>query len=373
MSAQAAAQNAALFQPLTVGPLKLNHRVVLAPLTRFRAQAKTHVPLLPMVAQYYAQRASTPGTLLITEATVVSKRAGLYATVPGIWSQEQVDAWKTVTDEVHKAGSFIYVQLWALGRVGDPNVLKENGLDVIGAGDIAVQEGYPKPRPLTLDEIQGFLDDYEQAAKNAKAAGFDGVELHAANGYLPNQFLEDVSNNRTDAYGGSVENRSRFALEIIERLVKVYGAERVGIRLSPFSTFQGMRMQDPFPQYTHIVKELANRHPSLGYLHVVESRVSAGEDIPEKELEKLDFLRDIWGHNKVFLRAGGYDKERAIEKAHDEPTTAIVLGRRFISNPDLPRRWREGVEETPYDRSLFYNAGEEKGYTDYEMPTEAKW
>jgi NADPH2 dehydrogenase len=248
-----------LFQPIQVGDLQLEHRVVLAPLTRVRADKK-HVHQLPIAQEYYTQRASVPGTLLITEATFIAAQAGGINNVPGIWSDEQVTAWKKVsfshhspnnllictqiTESVHAKGSFIYLQLWALGRAASPKQLEEEGsFPYVSSSDIPLSnrpKEDPSPRPLTLSEIKEFVELYATAASNAvHRAGFDGVEIHGANGYLIDQFLQTTSNRRTDDYGGSVENRARFALEVTEAVVKRIGAKKTGIRFSPWGSFQG--------------------------------------------------------------------------------------------------------------------------------------
>jgi len=236
----------ALFEPIKVGELNLAHRVVLAPLTRFRA-TDDHVPL-PHVAQYYAQRGSVPGTLLISEATFIAARAGGYANAPGIWNEKQIQAWKSVTAAVHAKGSYIYLQLWALGRAAVPRQLqKELGSgaeNYVSASSIPLRNRSPKdpaPRALSIAEVEEYVQLYAQAAENAvKLAGFDGVEIHGANGYLVDQFLQDVSNKRTDKYGGSIENRSRFVLEILDAVITRVGARKTGLRLSPWSDHQGI-------------------------------------------------------------------------------------------------------------------------------------
>jgi len=352
-----------LFKPLKVGNATLNNRIVMAPLTRFRASDDTHVPL-PFVAEYYAQRASVPGTLLITEATFISPSAGGYANAPGIYSQEQIDAWKSVTDAVHEKGSFIYLQLWALGRASDPTTLKkelgEKGV-VKSASDIPF-EGGATPTPLTEAEIQEYIGWYAQAAKNAVAAGFDGVEIHGANGYLIDQFIQDVSNTRTDAWGGSIEKRAKFAIEVTKAVVSAVGAERTGIRLSPFSKFQGMRMQDPVPQFSYLAEELKKQ--KLAYIHVVESRIDGNADV--EATQKVNFLVDIWGKTSPVLLAGGFkpkSAKTAVDEEFKDNDIAIVFGRYFISNPDLVFRLKEGIELTPYNREKFYNKKQVDGYT----------
>lgn len=278
------AENTKLFTPLKVGSTELDHRVVMAPLTRFRAD-KDHVPTDAM-AQYYAQRSVVPGTLIISEATFISAKAGGYPNIPGLWTDAQLAAWKKVTDAIHAKGSKAFVQLWHLGRAAHPDPVGSGGAvpddnfdykkDFVSASNIPMYEGGPAPRPLTEEEIWATVNDYATAAKNAvEKGGFDGVEIHGAHGYLIDQFTQDTSNKRTDAWGGSIENRSRFAVEVSKAVVKAVGAERVGIRLSPWSNFQGMRMSDPVPQFSYLIAQL--RQLDLAFLHLVEPRVAGGE------------------------------------------------------------------------------------------------
>lgn len=359
-----------LFQPLRIGSLELSNRIVLAPLTRFRAD-DDHVPL-PMVTEYYAQRASYPGTLLVTEATFISPRAGGYSNVPGIWNQAQIAAWKKVTDAVHAKKSFIFLQMWALGRAAEEKVLKEelgeNG-KVVSASAVGL-EGHATPVPLTEEEILEYVEEYKQAAKNAVEAGFDGVEIHGANGYLLDQFIQDVSNQRTDAWGGSVEKRARFGLEVAKAVVETIGAERTAYRISPYSDFQDMGMEDPKPQFTYFAEEA--KKLKLAYLHVVEHRVAfPGE---EQKPVNIDFLHDVWGNTSPVLVAGGYTTDlayKAADEKHANRDVAIVFGRHFIANPDLVFRIREKLAFTPYDRTLFYNKKEARGYTTW--PFSKEW
>ena len=366
-----APQDSKLFQPLQLGQHKLSNRVIMAPLTRFRAD-DDHVQL-PFVKEYYAQRACVPGTLLITEATFISPAAGGYANVPGIYNDAQIKAWKEIVDNVHKAGGVIYMQLWALGRSANPEVKKaENTGDVVSASDFRMSDNSPVPRPLTEDEIQQYIKDYASAAKNAiDGAGFDGVEIHGANGYLIDQFTQDVSNRRTDGWGGSVEKRSRFGLEVSKAIVDAVGAGKVGIRLSPWSPFQGMRMEDPIPQFSHLVTEL--KELKLAYIHLVESRISGNADV--ETTEKIDPFIDIWGTTSPVLIAGGFKPDsarRAVDEEYTGENVAIVFGRYFISTPDLVFRLKEGIEFSPYDRDTFYKAKSEDGYTDYAFSEEFK-
>lgn len=357
-----------LFSPMRIGQCQLQHRIVMAPLTRFRA-SDSHIPL-PFVKDYYAQRASAPGTLLITEATFISPRASGYPNVPGIWNSDQVKAWKEVTKAVHQKGSYIFLQLWALGRTANPKALKALGdYEVVSSSPTPEKETSPVPHELTIEEIKGFVGDYARAAKNAIEAGFDGVEIHGANGYLVDQFTQDTCNKRTDAYGGSIENRSRFGLEVAQAVVDAVGANRVGIRLSPFSTFQGMKMTDPIPQFSHLLKGL--QELGLAYIHVVESRVAGNADI--ESAEKIDFALDVWGRTSPVLIAGGFKPEsakRAVDEEYKDKDVAIVFGRYYISNPDLPFRLKNDVELTKYNRDTFYKTKSTEGYTDYPFSQE---
>jgi NADPH2 dehydrogenase len=356
-----------LFKPLRIGNVELKNRIVMAPLTRYRAD-DSHTPL-PFVAEYYAQRASVPGTLLITEATFIAPQAGGYSNVPGIYNDAQITAWKTVTEAVHAKGSFIYLQLWALGRTADPKVLKaELGASVKSSSDVPI-EGGAKPVPLTEEEIQEYIGLYAQAAKNSIAAGFDGVEIHGANGYLIDQFTQDNANRRTDKWGGSVENRARFGIEVAKAVVAAVGAERTGIRLSPFSEFQGMKMKDPVPQFSYLMENL--KELKLSYVHLVESRIAGNADVDASE--KVDSLIDIWGVTSPVLLAGGFkpaSAKRAVDQEYKDKDLAIVFGRYFITNPDLVFRVKEGIEFTPYNREKFYNKKQVDGYTTWAFSKE---
>ncbi|KAI1655126.1 FMN-linked oxidoreductase [Daldinia decipiens] len=362
------AQTSRLFQPLKVGNATLQHRLIMAPLTRFRANTE-YVPL-PFVKEYYEQRASVPGTLLITEGTFITRRAGGYLNVPGIWSKEQIAAWKEVTDAVHAKGSYIYVQLWALGRPANPDVLKAAGADLISASAIPYEEGKPVPRELTIDEIRSFVADYAQAARNAVEAGFDGVEIHGANGYLIDQFIQDVSNHRQDQYGGSIENRARFAVEVASAIADAIGAEKVAFRISPWSTFQGMRMENPVPQFTYLIQEL--KKLKLAYLHVVQSR-TVDEITDIEAAEQVAFVIDAWDNISPVLVAGGLQPDvakRIVDERFKDKDVAMVFGRYFISTPDLPFRIKKGLPLNPYNRGTFYIPESKEGYIDYPFSEE---
>ena len=342
----------------------------MAPLTRYRAtDAHVHTSL---ATEYYTQRSSFPGTLLITEATFISPRASGYANAPGIYNKDQIQAWKNVTDAVHKNGGYIFCQLWAIGRVAHPEIVRKEAGEKWFASSSAVplEAGTEEPRALEEDDIWAFIGDYAQAAKNAIEAGFDGVEIHGANGYLIDQFTQDTVNRRTDAWGGSVEKRSRFALEIAKAVVEAVGSEKVGIRLSPFSTFQGMKMADPITQFTHLITGL--RDLKLAYLHLVESRVTGNAD--NEATEKVDPLLKVWGKTSPVLLAGGFQPDsarRAVEEEYKGQDILIVFGRHFIANPDLPFRIEKGIKLNRYNRDTFYNAKSPTGYIDY--PFSKEW
>ncbi|KAI0299012.1 putative NADPH2 dehydrogenase chain OYE2 [Multifurca ochricompacta] len=363
---------APLFQPIRIGNLNVQHRIVMAPLTRFRAN-KAHVHG-ELAKTYYGQRAGVPGTLIVTEATFIAPQAAGYANVPGIWNADQIAGWKAVTETVHAKGSFIFLQLWSLGRTADPDVLKEEGsFDVIAPSPIPYIDEYAPvkkepvvPRELKVSEIKDFAQLYSKAASNAIEAGFDGVELHSANGYLLDQFLQDVTNQRTDEYGGSVENRLRFPLEVINAVVKAVGAERTGIRLSPWSKFQGMGMEDPLPTFTTLVERIRDAHPNFAYIHAIEPRLNAfvKEGITkENQHETNDPLRKAWG-DRPYIAAGGLERAEAIEIVKNEGGL-VAFGRHFLANPDLPLRLKENVALTPYNRNTFYTPEAAAGYIDY--------
>ncbi|KAF9466853.1 NADH:flavin oxidoreductase/NADH oxidase [Collybia nuda] len=364
-----------LFQPLQVGDMILQHRIVMAPLTRFRADAQ-HVPL-PHVIDYYTQRASVPGTLVITEATYIAQRAGGYPNAPGIWTNAQISAWKKIVDSVHAKGSYIFLQLWALGRAATPRQLASEDLNLpyVSASDIPIagrKDGI-SPRPLTTSEIQEYIELYATAASNAvHRAGFDGVEVHGANGYLVDQFLQGVSNLRTDAYGGSPEKCSRFALEVVNAVSKRVGESKTAFRMSPWNTYQSMRMKDPVPTFSYLVSKLRENHPNLAYIHVVEPRIDgASTDVIDLAGQSNDFIRKIWGSgdgddNRRLISAGGYTRDLGMECA-DKKGDLIAYGRPFISNPDLPYRLLNDIKLAVANRKWYYKYGslDPKGYSDY--------
>ena len=354
-----------LFKPLKIGNVEVKHRIGMAPLTRLRA-TDDHVPV-PLMKEYYGQRASVPGTLIITEGTFVSPSAcGGFANAPGIWSKDQVAAWRTITDEVHSKGCFMFCQLFAMGRAADAEVAKKEGVSIVGPSAIPIEKGGPIPRPMTIEEIKQTVQDFATASENAIRAGFDGVECHGANGYLGDQFLQDVSNKRNDKYGGSVENRSCFFNDVLKAVVDTVGPERVGFRLSPWSTFQGMRMENPIPQFADIINKANQLH--LAYLHLIESRVSGSEDFEDSE--RLDFAYKLW--NGPFLVAGGYkpaDAQKLLDGEYPDKDIVVIFGRYFVANPDLVYRVKEGLELSAYERKTFYT-NSAVGYVDYPYSAE---
>lgn len=352
--------NSRLFEPLTLGNITLSHRLGLCPLTRYRA-SNEHAPT-EMMVEYYAQRASVPGTLLITEGTFISLEDGGNANVPGIYTPAQIAAWKKVTDAVHAKGSFIFCQLWSLGRAAKPDMAKSEGITIVSSDATPLTPDAEPPHRLTIEEIQGRIKNYATAARNAIEAGFDGVELHGANGYLIDQFIQDTCNRRNDEYGGSIENRSRFAIEAVQAVCAAVGSARTGIRLSPWSVFNGMRMEDTIPQFSDVISKLSGLN--LAYLHLVESRIAGSNDI--EAVDKLTFAYNLW--DGPLLVAGGLTAASARSLVDEEqPGKDIVamFGRYFISTPDLPYRVENDLALNPYNRATFYTPKDAVGYIDY--------
>jgi N-ethylmaleimide reductase len=365
-------KNSGLFSPLQVGPYALAHRVVLAPLTRMRADKASFAPR-PINADYYAQRA-TKGGLLIAEASPVLATGRGNPATPGIYSAEQIAGWRKVTDAVHAKGGIIFLQLWHVGRVSHSS-LQPGGILPVAPSAVPIGDGlmtmtaagkpqpFETPRALETDEVPGVVAAFRQAAQNAMAAGFDGVEIHGANGYLIEQFLQSHINLRTDRYGGSIENRARLLMEITEAVIGVWGANRVGVRLSPYGIANGSGETDPMPLYSHVIRELDKM--GLAYLHFIEPRSSGAgraevnhQNVPSA----MKLFRPLW--RGVLMTAGGFVGERANAAIADGHADLIAFGRIFISNPDLPARLKNGYPLTPYNRATFYGGGE-AGYTDY--------
>ncbi|MBR0797032.1 alkene reductase [Bradyrhizobium jicamae] len=361
-----------LFDPLKIGPYELKHRVVMAPLTRMRASRPSLAPR-PLNAEYYAQRA-TPGGLIIAEASPVVATGFGNPGVPGIYTETQIAGWREVVDAVHAKGGFIFLQIWHVGRVSHSSFQPGGALPVAPSAVAIAPEframtadgkvvEYETPRALETGEVPLMVEAYRQAAKNALAAGFDGVEIHGANGYLVEQFLQSRSNVRADQYGGSIENRVRFLMEVTQAAIDVWGANRVGVRLSPYGIANGSGEADPMPLYSHAIKSLDRL--GLAYLHFIEPRASGTgrADVDWKNVPSAMVLyRSMW--SGVLISAGNFVGESAQSAIAEGHADAIAFGRYFISNPDLPRRLQRGYPLTPYNRATFYG-GEEKGYTDY--------
>ncbi|KAH8882418.1 NADH:flavin oxidoreductase/NADH oxidase [Thozetella sp. PMI_491] len=348
-----------LFQPLKVGDMELKHRVAMAPLTRYRA-TDDHVPNDLMVEQY-SQRAVVPGTLLISEAIDISVKQGGSNNTPGIYNEAQVEAWKKITEVVHAKHSFIVAQLNGHGRAATEEVAAREGFSIKSSSTIPFSGG-AVPRAMTTEEVKSTIQDFADAARNAIRAGFDAVELHGAHGRLIDQFVQSSANQRTDEYGGSIENRSRFAIEVVESVINAIGAERTAIRLSPWSRFQDMRTSDPIPQFTDLIQKLPT---NLAYLHVTEPRVNANEDAVGGVTGSNDFIHKLW--SGTYFAAGGFTPENVghyIDELWPNKDVVIVFGRSFIANPDLPFRLREGIPLNPWNRSGFYVPKAAVGYVD---------
>jgi N-ethylmaleimide reductase len=351
-----------ILSPFRLGPLNLPNRVVMAPMTRNRA-GPGNVPGA-MNAAYYTQRASAG--LIVSEATQVSPQGVGYPGTPGIHSTEQVAGWKLVTDAVHSAGGRMFLQLWHVGRISHPSLQPDGALPVAPsaiapAGQAMTREGFKPfvtPRALEAAEIAGIVEDYRRCAKNAKAAGFDGIELHGANGYLVDQFLRDGTNRRTDRYGGSALNRARLLIEVMEAIVGEWGAARAGVRLSPTNPFNDIADSNPAATFATAVGEL-NRL-GLAYLHIVEP--IAGDPVATGEMPDLGFFRKIW--RGALISNKGYDLARANAAIRGGTADLVSFAALFLANPDLPERFRRGGPFNAPDRKTFYG-GAAGGYTDY--------
>lgn len=403
-----------LFKPWKLGSLSLEHRLVQAPLTRMRCEkdAEGINVASDLMVEYYGQRASKGG-LQLTEATDISRWASGYPGVPGLFTDSQLAAWKRVTGAVHAKGGFIYCQMWHTGRaspkglLGGKQPVSSSNIPISGKALDGTEYSDAPPRPMTIAEIEEVTADFAKAAENAIKAGFDGVEIHSetqriywsenhwltkdpgANGYLLDQFLHDNVNVRTDAYGGSVEKRSRFPLEVIKAVTDAIGSGRVGIRLSPYNYFQDTKDSNPNSHWAYLCEQIASlpdqHKPS--YVHSVEPRFdevldekakldalsgySDSKDVEAEATRKgahslVPLRRILLKGNVKFLAAGAFNRDNAVPTLDDGDADAIIMGRHFIANPDLPRRLADGLPLNPYDRNTFYGASPpEKGYTDY--------
>jgi N-ethylmaleimide reductase len=354
---------ASLYEPTRVGSIEVDNRIFLAPLTRNRS--KDDFSPNDLAPEYYAQRAS--GGLLITEASQVSPEAIGYINTPGIYNDAQVAGWKKVTDAVHAAGGKIVIQLWHVGRISHtsllpkqqaplaPSAIRANAQTFVGAeGMVDVSE----PRAMSKEDIQRTIGDYRHAAECAKQAGFDGVEIHSANGYLLDQFLTDGANQRTDEYGGSLENRFRLLGEVIDAVMDVWPADKIGVRLSPTGKFNDTFDSDRLAIFSYVVEQL-NRY-GLAYLHIVEAFPGIENTDEEKQI-----VASVIGKWRGFhIANGGYEKDSAEDLIASGKADAVAFGRSFLANPDLPKRLELGAEFNPVDESTLYGGGAE-GYTDY--------
>lgn len=358
-----------LFDQIRVGDLTLANRFVMAPLTRMRSRQPGNIPW-ELNVEYYRQRASAG--LIVTEATQVCQQGQGYPGTPGIHSPEQVAGWREITRAVHDAGGRIVLQLWHVGRISHrshqpggalpvaPSAIKPAG----GTYSASWEEvAFETPRALSRAEITDVVAQYRQGAENARSAGFDGVEIHGANGYLIDQFLQDGSNQRTDEYGGSIENRTRFLFEVVDAVTSVWGRERVGVRLSPFGTYNDMSDRAPFALFSRAIHGLDQR--GIAYLHLIEPRASKASETDENVPGTPDAVRHFRGlFRNTLIAAGGHTPETAAAAIAAGTADAVAFGRLYISNPDLVERVRQGAPLNPYDRSTFYG-GDAAGYTDY--------
>ena len=343
-----------LFDPIQLGDLHLPNRIFMAPLTRLRG-TPDHIPT-PIMVDYYTQRASAG--LIISEGTPIDPLGVGYANVPGLWSQQQTEAWKPITAAVHKAGGHIYSQIWHVGRISDPELL--NGQLPVAPSAIAAtgtvsllrpQRPYPTPRALKIEEIKGIVEAFRRGAQNALAAGFDGVELHGANGYLLDQFLQDGSNHRTDEYGGPIENRARLMLECADAAISVFGPGRVGMHLAPRGDAHGISDSNPTATFTYIARELGKRKIAF---------IAAREHVGADSIGPC--LKQIFGG--VFVANEAIDFQTGQQLLDEGKADAVAFGKLFIANPDLPSRFAKGSQLNRPNAATFYAPGPE-GYTDY--------
>ena len=356
-----------LFSTTELGPYRLSHRVVMAPLTRMRSNPGD-IPSDLMV-EYYTQRASEGG-LIISEATPVSTRGKGYAGAPGIYSDSQIAGWRRVTDAVHAKSGRIFQQLWHVGRQSHVD-LQPNGEAPVAPSAIAA-EGYAytqrgeapfsMPRALELHEIPDIIEAFGSGAERALRAGFDGVEIHGANGYLPDQFLQDGTNKRTDEYGGGIENRARFLLEVTQAAISAWGPDRVGVRLSPSGTYGSMSDSNPPATFGYVATELDRL--GIAYLHVVEPRIKGTEDIMLHSQAPIAAQHLRSKFSRTLIAAGGFNRNSAEAIIASGDADLVAFGRHFISNPDLPERLRRSLPLNRYDRKTFYGGGA-RGYIDY--------
>ncbi|GME81831.1 unnamed protein product [Ambrosiozyma monospora] len=363
-----------LFKPIKVGSVTLQNRLAYAPTTR-RRNTNEFIPT-NLIKTHYEDRAENNGGLIITEATFVSPQGGLYTNCPMIHTKQQAEAWKQIAQGVHDKGSAIAMQLWHLGRAADASVLKEHGVPYLAPSAKYYDDSRKKVadkaeielKAFTWNQVQEIIEDFKDAAVNAiKVSGFDFVEIHAAHMYTLPQFLDIASNERTDKYGGSIENRTRLTLEVIDALIDAIGAEKVGIRISPYATFQGgsgaeSKIMHPIAQYAYLYSELERRGKEgkrIAYVHSVEPRVANGADVEDAPEYSTEWVRQIW--KGVLIRTGSYlhqdGYKNLIRDVNIDDRTLIGASRYYTSNPDLANKLKNGLELTPYDRNTFYVGG----------------
>ncbi|WCJ44722.1 12-oxophytodienoate reductase 1 [Euphorbia peplus] len=357
-------QKIPLLTPFKMGKFQLSHRIVLAPMTRMRSY---NFIAQPQAVLYYSQR-TTSGGFLIGEAAAISEDAKGLPNTPGIWTREQVEAWKPIVKAVHDKGGIFFCQLWHAGRVSNYS-FQPNGQPPISSTDKQLETQvsiggtaslYSPPRQLKAEEIPRIVNDFRIAARNAIEAGFDGVEIHGANGYLIDQFLKDQVNNRTDEYGGTIENRCRFPLQVVAAIADEIGPDRVGIRLSPFANYNDCEDLNPETLGLHMVESL-NKYKIL-YCHVIEPRMIQQFESHETTKSLLQMRKAF---NGTFIVAGGYTRDNGNEVIANGEADLVAFGRLFLANPDLPKRFEVNAPLNEYDRSTFYTSDPIVGYTDY--------
>ena len=351
-----------LLSPFRLGDLELRNRVVLAPLTRNRATPGLDAPN-DLNVRYYVQR--TSAGLIVTEGSQISLEGQGYLWTPGVYTPAQIEGWRNVTDAVHAAGGRIFIQLWHVGRVSHVS-LQEGGKAPVAPSAIRaktktfIEGGFAdtsEPRALETSEVRRVVADFGRAAENAKLAGFDGVEIHGANGYLVDQFLRDGANKRDDVYGGSIENRTRFALEVVDAIREVWPSSRIGIRIAPVSPANDISDSNPQALFGHLVARLGER--GVGYIHVVEGATGG-----DRNFAPFDYAALRRAFSGAYVANNGYNRDMAIEAVREGRADLVAFGKSFISNPDLVERLRRNVELNAFDKATFYGGGS-KGYTDY--------
>ena len=357
-----------IFTPTRIGDIEVTNRIVMAPLTRSRAdEANGDIPGSEINIEYYRQRSSAG--LIISEGTQVSQTGKGYMATPGIYSDAQVEGWKLITQAVHEAGSKIVAQIWHVGRISHPHLtggslpvapsaIQPHGVAYTHAGKVEI----PVPHALTAGEIAEVVNEFRRGAANAMRAGFDGIEIHGANGYLVDQFLRDGANKRTDNYGGSVENRCRFALEVVDAAIAEAGARRVGIRLSPVTPFNDLTDSNPQAVFGYLVEQLNQR--GIAFIHFIEGATGGSRDVPG-----FDFASARKAFKGTYIANNGYDREMAIEEVESGRADAIAFGRLFLANPDLVQRFMLNAPLNTPDPQTFYTPGP-AGYIDYPFMSE---